>query len=82
MTNDNPWVAAHVDAEVVYQRHFGRHARAVAERLVALENMGAPEPLPCDCGGTAHFRATVGVRMCPDCRAMYHGNGDRVGGQR
>lgn len=77
---ENPWIEQHVAAETVHQRHFGRNARAVAQQLVALENSGAPEPLPCSCGGTAWFRATVGVRMCPDCRAMYHGNGDRVGG--
>lgn len=78
----NPWIARHVAAETVYQEHFGQHAGAVARQLVGLEYAGCPEPMPCECGGTAHFRATVGVRMCPDCRAMYRGNGDRVGKPR
>ena len=73
--NDNPWVEMHVSAETDFQEGNSRLAR----QLVMNEYSGAPEPIPCECGGTMHYRATVGVLMCPDCRNMAHGNGEPIG---
>jgi ribosomal protein L37AE/L43A len=73
--SQNPWYEQHVRDE----KEFSSHLRlATVRRIVADEFNRGDEPMPCECGGTAHYRATIGVRMCPDCRAMYHGNGDKV----
>ena len=65
----NPWIDAHVDAETDFQDGD----RRLASRLVANEYAGAPESIPCRCGKTAHYRATIGAQQCPDCRTIYVG---------
>lgn len=75
--NNNPWMQPHIDAEL--RSTGGGYTRRMAIAAVRREYQGAPDPMPCECGGQAHYRATVGARMCPDCRALYHHNGKRVG---
>lgn len=70
----NPWIARHIDDESAYQ------PRWLARKLVLLEFAGCPDPTPCECGGTAWFRATVGSLMCPDCRRLYYPDGEPRGG--
>jgi ribosomal protein L37AE/L43A len=77
---DNPWVQVHVDAETAFQAEHGRRAGQVARALVEGEYAGAPDATECGgCGGTAHYRATVGAMMCPDCRWMAHEDGTPIG---
>ena len=79
MNDNNPWVEMHIAAEVDYQSHLGRRgARAMAEKLVGFEYADAPDPIDCECGETAWYRATVGAMICPSCRALYRCNGERL----
>ena len=76
---NNPWIEQHIVAEMDYQWHLGRRgARAMAEKLVRLEFAGAPDPIDCECGEKAWYRATVGAMICPSCRALYRCNGERL----
>jgi hypothetical protein len=73
----NPWKDLHTDAETEYQG--GNRRLAVA--AVNTEYLGTPGPRPCPadgCGGTLHWRATVGSMMCPDCRRSESSNGVKV----
>lgn len=70
----NPWKDLHVDAETDYQEGD----RRLASALVEMEYRGAPESRKCPCGGTLHWRATVGSMMCPDCRRSESSNGLKV----
>lgn len=72
----NPWRDAHRTAE----RDFcgGEYSYATGRARVDSEYNSTDslaEPCP-TCGGTCHWRATVGARQCPDCRTMiaYHWN--------
>lgn len=72
----NPYVDRHLSDEMM---HVGGEYTARAARDVVLgEYANGPAPVPCECGGTAHYKATVGVLICPDCGEMYHGNGEPV----
>lgn len=68
----NPWIAAHVAAET----HFQEGNRGLAAALVANEYAGADPPVPCRCGGHAHYKATIGAHKCPGCGALYNSHGD------
>jgi hypothetical protein len=72
----NPWIAQHMAAEMDHTG--GEYTRAKAVQAVRGEYASGPAPMPCECGGTAFYRATVGARKCPDCGALYRGNGVRV----
>lgn len=72
----NPWMNLHMAAEM--EHTGGEYTRAKARSAVQAEFDRGPAPMPCECGGTAHYRATVGVRKCPDCGTMYRGNGVKV----
>jgi ribosomal protein L37AE/L43A len=75
-TMRNPWIDQHLAGEM--EHTGGEYTRAKARSVVMGEYAHGPKPMPCECGGTAHYRATVGVRKCPDCGALYRGNGVRV----
>ena len=69
---NNPWKSLHKTAAADYAS-----TRYEAKRESALvdHEFGYSDELaePCEtpnCGGTMHYRATVGVPQCPDCRAM------------
>lgn len=76
MPQSNPWVEQHMQGEMDFTGDG--YSRRMARRLVLSEYAGAPEAVPCECGGQAHYRATVGAMMCPDCRALYHCNGEAI----
>lgn len=69
---NNPWKSAHRTAAADYAE--GRYERAREMALVDHEFAHSDELAePCEtpgCGGTMHYRATVGAPQCPDCRAM------------
>jgi hypothetical protein len=72
----NPWQEQHAAAETVFQDGDSR----MAASIVANEYIGAPGPLPCDpaqggCGGTAHYKATIGARKCTSCGALWDSEG-------
>jgi ribosomal protein L37AE/L43A len=72
----NPYMAQHLAYEM---RHTGgEYTAAKARQAVMGEYAHGPAPMPCPCGGTAHYRATVGVRKCTDCGTLYRGTGERV----
>ena len=70
----NPYVAAHMTAEAAFNEGVPRE---VWERRLRAEYEGMP-PRPCDCGGTAWFKATIGVRKCDRCGALWHDDGTKV----
>lgn len=68
----NPWKADHHAKE---RGHIGgEYTWAKARKRVDHEYENTDdlaEPCPKEgCGGTCHWRATVGARQCPDCRTM------------
>ena len=78
-TTENPWIEQHIIGETDYHRHLGRRgARAMAEKLVGFEYSGAPDPIDCECGSKAFYRATVGAIQCPSCRSLYRCNGEKI----
>lgn len=68
----NPWRELHRQAE--YDYCGGEYTRSMGRNLVDREFAHTDELAePCEtegCGGTMHYRATVGAPQCPDCRAM------------
>lgn len=62
----NPWQDQHAAHEVEFYTGGGYTAR-MARQVVAGEYASAPAPVPCDCGGTLHYKATVGALVCPTC---------------
>lgn len=76
---DNPWIEPHIIGETDYHRHLGRRgARAMAEKLVIFEYQGAPDPIDCDCGEKAYYKATIGVLKCTSCGELYHADGEKI----
>lgn len=73
----NPWIAQHIAAEQEYCG--GGYSRREAARRVRWEYESAPDPVECECGGHAHYRATVGAMKCPSCGRLYRANGQPVG---
>lgn len=69
---NNPWKAQHRTAAADYAE--GRYERSIEMSKVDWEFANSDERAePCEtpgCGGTMHYRATVGAPQCPDCRAM------------
>jgi hypothetical protein len=75
----NPWVALHMDAEMLSTGEG--YTRSMARALVLSEFANGPDPMDCEapgCNGVAWYRATVGALMCPDCRSLYHCNGEPI----
>lgn len=67
----NPYVEEHVQAELAFDPMNARH-------IVESEYANAPDPIPCTCGGTAFYKATIGAMKCTTCGALYFGDGDPV----
>lgn len=65
----NPWRDIHEQGEMDYTG--GEYTRRIARQLVANEYRDTDRMAePCECGGTCHWRATVGARICPSCGTM------------
>lgn len=65
----NPWKAQHMVAEMDYTG--GEYTRRIAKSMVDREYANTDELAEkCDCGGTCHWRATVGARQCTSCCAI------------
>jgi hypothetical protein len=73
-TQRNPWIEGHIHAETDFQDGDRRLAKA----LVLNEYRGAPDPVPCDCGGQAFYKATIGAMKCPTCGDLYDTQGDKI----
>lgn len=73
---ENPWKAKHLAGEMDFTGDG--YSRSMARRLVEHEFAGAPDPIPCGCGGQAHYRATVGAMQCPSCRSLFDMNGEAI----
>lgn len=71
---ENPWIADAIRNETDLQD--GDHE--LAERLVRMEYESTPEPARCKCGGSAHYKATIGCLKCTDCGRLYHTNGEEI----
>lgn len=67
---NNPWRDIHMGDEMAYTG--GEYTRGMGRKAVDNEYSGTDALAePCDnCGGTCHWRATVGARICPDCGTM------------
>ena len=66
----NPWLTLDIDRAFQYSERGTARSEFI---LTVLAYVGCAEPIPCECGKTAHYRATVGCVICPSCRAMYSG---------
>lgn len=77
MNAENPWLHRQIDAEVNF--HEGPGKRAIARDLVLNEYRNEPEPLNCDCGGQAWYKATIGCMKCELCGWLYTTAGDSIG---
>lgn len=65
----NPWRDAHRTAEMDYTG--GEYTRSKARQMVDNEYHNTDQLAePCECGGTCHWKATVGARICPSCGRM------------
>lgn len=71
MNMKNPYIEEHVQREAAFS---GPCARSLVEN----EYAGAPAPVPCTCGGTAFYKATIGAMKCTSCGALYFDDGDPV----
>jgi hypothetical protein len=68
----NPWKAIHKNAALDYAstpREASREMALVDSEFGHTDELAEPCETP-GCGGTMHYRATVGAPQCPDCRAM------------
>ena len=70
----NPWQAQHAERETVFQDGDS----GLAAALVANEYQGAPNAVTCECGGTAHYKATIGCMKCTRCGELYFSDGEKV----
>lgn len=70
----NPFIEEHVRREVPFADGDYRSARAIVES----EYANAPDPVPCRCGGTAFYKATIGAMKCTSCGDLYFADGDPV----
>lgn len=74
--SENPWKAKHLELERRFADPTNPFELAWAEKAVDGEYAGMDAyARPCPCGGTMHYRATVGALQCPDCRELAHTNG-------
>lgn len=64
----NPWAVKHATDE----------ARLGGDPAVALLEYDGVEALECDCGGTAHYKATIGCLKCTTCGTLYWVNGEKL----
>jgi hypothetical protein len=69
--NSNPYLEGHIEGETVFQGGD----RELATQLVTSEYEGQ-DPMPCDCGGTLFYKATVGAYKCPDCGVLTDSSGE------
>ncbi len=69
----NPWQEQHAAREAAFQ-----DTPAIARAVVANEYLGAPDAVPCDCGGQAHYKATIGAMKCTSCGALFDTQGDPI----
>lgn len=69
----NPWVERHVAGEMNFYEP-GEVDPSTVRKMVESEYEGI-EPVECDCGRTAYYRATVGAIKC-ECGKFYHTNGE------
>lgn len=71
----NPWIEGHIEGEMAFtgEGYTRRQARA----NVLSEYSDDIEPVPCDCGKTAYYKATIGACKCPDCGALYDTQGGK-----
>lgn len=72
---ENPWIAGHVAGEMNFYEE-GEISSSTVRSMVEQEHAGI-EPVPCDCGGTAHYKATIGAMKCPDCGGLYDTQGGK-----
>lgn len=67
------WMQGHIEAEV-------RMGGSIA--AVRSEYQDCPAPVPCLCGGQAHYRATIGGMKCLSCSSLYWADGDLIADRR
>jgi len=66
----NPYIEQHIANEAIFTGNADE-----ARRIVEMEYSFGGEPVDCECGGKAHYKATIGVMKCVDCGELYHSNG-------
>lgn len=71
----NPWQELHTLGESAYTDD--EYTDSMAREVVANEYRDTDQcATECPCGGTLHYKATIGALKCPDCGQLADINGD------